>query len=206
MKRELTSERAIELADRRGNVGDVSEEVQYLRAYAALKEHYATTRRMWSEDVETARRETAELRATIAELKVCGVVTGGERPSAANSYIGDVDVCENDRPCKEHPPFTIAVLQDQLTSAGEIIAERDATIAKFSETKLQHIATVNDLIRQRDAASKDQIEIRELLGCTEDDDDYIGALRHVMKQAKERDATIAELDARIDKLIIGVQW
>lgn len=62
--------------------------------------------------------------------------------------------------------------------AGEVLRDLESRLAEAN-------ATTREVMAQRDAARKDHIEIAELLGCTELDDDYIGALR-VMR------ATIAE--------------
>lgn len=74
-----------------------------------------------------------------------------------------------------------------------LIARIEEDRRERRETKSQHIATVNDLLRQLDAARKDQIEIREALGCTEDDDDYIGALRKLARSNLDLRAEIERL-------------
>lgn len=70
-------------------------------------------------------------------------------------------------------------------------------IEKLREKARDHIATVNDLLRQRDAAQKDQIEIREALGCTEEDDNYIGALRKLARSNLDLRAENARLTAAL---------
>ena len=61
--------------------------------------------------------ELADLRAKIDNLKVCGVVTGAALDR--DTGITEVDVCENDRPCAEHPPEAWLTERNRADAAEE---------------------------------------------------------------------------------------
>lgn len=58
-------------------------------------------------------------------------------------------------------------------------------------------AVAQSLLSQRNEAQKDQIEIREALQMTEDEDDYIGALQNLARSNLDLRAEIARLRSRV---------
>lgn len=114
------------------------------------------------EIVHAAPRMLATITALTDErddLKSCGVVTGVFYDRSTG--IDDVSICENERPCAEHPPEAWLTEQNRADEAEEALAESRTTI-------VAHEATIAELKRRLVIATEDANHHRHCVTCAED--------------------------------------
>lgn len=102
------------------------------------------------------------------DLKPCGVVTGVFHDRSTG--YDDVSICENDRPCAEHPPEAWLTEKNHAEGAEEALAELKAAVTKQLDVAdaVVNLALAEPRKRDTDTQIKNLLDLlaqlRALLG------------------------------------------